>query len=313
MTYQYIFGPVPSRRLGLSLGIDLTPHKTCTLDCVYCECGKTTHLTLTPEEFFPIDILKKELTSYLSESPRIDYLTFSGAGEPTLHAGIGDIIRFIKNEFPLYKLALLTNGTLLTDKLVRNSLLEIDLAVISLDAGSKEIFDSINRPHPHLDFYNTLNGIACFRKEFRNQLWAEVFMVPGLNTSQQALKDIKDQLPRISPDKVQINTLDRPGTETWVSSLDPAVLNQVSAYLKSAEVIQAPRSKKAEPAGEKMLHQLFAAIRRRPCTSQDISRMLGIDESEAREYLDLMLKNNKLKTIQMDRGTFYAVSDDTND
>lgn len=311
MAYQYIFGPVPSRRLGLSLGIDLTPHKTCTLDCVYCECGKTTHLTLEPKLFFPLDALKEELTSFLSCAPKLDYLTFSGAGEPTLHAGIGDMVRFIKREFPQYKLALLTNGTLLYEKKVRKRLLGVDLVIISLDAGTEDVFNRVNRPHPLLDFHNVLKGLSIFRGEFKNQLWVEVFMVPGVNTSRQALLDIKSQLPGVQPDKIQINTLDRPGTEAWVSSLDKPTVDRVSAYLKGAEVIPAPScTKQARPAGEKILHQLFATIRRRPCTAQDISRMFGIDDSETMGYLNLMLKNNELKTIQLNRGTFYTVNND---
>jgi wyosine [tRNA(Phe)-imidazoG37] synthetase (radical SAM superfamily) len=310
MAYQYIFGPVPSRRLGLSLGVDLTPHKTCTLDCVYCECGKTTHLTLEPRNFFPLEPLKKELAGFLSNSPRLDYVTFSGAGEPTLHAGIGDMVRFIKKGYHQYKLALLTNGTLLYEKEVREKLLEIDLVVVSLDAGSEETFLSINRPHPHLQFQKILKGLYSFRREFKNQLWIEVFMVPGMNTTDHELLKIKNKLPAIQPDKIQINTLDRPGTEPWVASLDKASLDKVSACLKGAEVITAPCTREAKPVGEKIFHQLFATIRRRPCTSQDISRMLGINDSETMNYLNLMLKNNQLKTIQMHRGTFYTVNDD---
>lgn len=196
MANQYIFGPVPSRRLGLSLGVDLMPHKTCSLDCIYCECGETTHLTLTPKEYVPLADVKQELTSFLAESPSLDFITFSGSGEPTLHSGIGEMASFIKTKYPRYKLALLTNGTLLGREDVRDRLLDIDVVVISVDAATRPVFRKINRPHPGLVLEDIVSGLVAFRKVFKKNLWAEVFLVPEVNTSREELSRVREALNR---------------------------------------------------------------------------------------------------------------------
>ncbi len=310
MTYQYIFGPVPSRRLGLSLGVDLTPHKTCTLDCVYCESGKTTHLTIQPTPLVDLNIVKEELVDFFASEPVLDYVTFSGAGEPTLHDDIGNMVQFLKTRFPRYKVALLTNGTLLYEKDIVRSLLDIDVVIASLDAGTEKGFNQMNRPHPRLHFKQVVEGLISFRKIFKNQFWIEVFIVPGMNDTEAELKPIKQILSRIKPDKIQINSLDRPGTESWVAPLDPVALEKISVFLKGAEIIKAPCTRDAAPGRGGMSDQIYAALKRRPCTSEDISRMFGIEVVEAEEYLHLMLKNNLLKTIKLHRGVFYTVKND---
>jgi len=151
MKFKHLFGPVPSRRLGISLGIDLVPYKTCTANCVYCECGKTTNLTIERKEYIPTDEILNELDVYLKQAPDLDYITFSGSGEPTLHSKIGEIINFLKKNYPQYKVAVLTNGTLLFHKELRDELKNADIIKPSLDAGSDEIFKKIKRPHENLN------------------------------------------------------------------------------------------------------------------------------------------------------------------
>ena len=146
MKYKNLFGPVPSRRLGISLGVDLVPHKVCTFNCIYCEVGKTTKLTLERDEYIPFEDIKKELDDYLSRDPKLDFITFSGNGEPTLNSRIGDVIRYIKRDYPKYKLALITNGTLLYDPGVRKEVMDVDVLLPSLDAVSDIPYKKINRP-----------------------------------------------------------------------------------------------------------------------------------------------------------------------
>ena len=193
----YIFGPVPSRRLGRSLGVDLVTHKTCTLNCVYCECGKTTRLTLKRNPYVPGDDLRKELGRLLSTEPALDFITFSGAGEPTLNSDIGEIIRFIKTDYPQYKVALLTNGTLLYQPEVRAQLFGADLIVASLDAATETTFLRINRPHPELEVSQIIDGLAVFRKQFAKSFWIEIFIVPGVNDNESELEKIKIGVPWI--------------------------------------------------------------------------------------------------------------------
>lgn len=120
--YTYLFGPVPSRRLGISLGVDLVPHKTCSLDCIYCECGETTNLTIKRREYVPLDDVLEELEKYFQNHPDPDYITFSGSGEPCLHSRIGEVLHFIRNKKPGVAIAVLTNGTLFNQKDVRTAL-----------------------------------------------------------------------------------------------------------------------------------------------------------------------------------------------
>lgn len=177
--YKYLFGPVPSRRLGMSLGIDLVPHKVCSLNCIYCECGSTTKLTIDRKEYVPYDIVIKELEHYFRNNTAPDYITFSGSGEPTLNSRIGDVIRFIKHNIPGIPIAILTNGTLLYQKQVRKELLEADVVLPSLDAASDLIFRKINRPFHKLNINKYIQGLVNFRNEYKGKIWLEVFIIPG--------------------------------------------------------------------------------------------------------------------------------------
>ena len=151
MKNRYLFGPVPSRRLGLSLGIDLFPHKTCSFNCVYCECGATTNLTVLRREYVPTRGVIKELDNFLLEKPNLDFITFAGSGEPALHSRIGDIISFIKDKYPQYKVCVLTNGSLFYLKSVRDALMRADKVIPSLDAAFSSAWRKINRPHSSID------------------------------------------------------------------------------------------------------------------------------------------------------------------
>jgi wyosine [tRNA(Phe)-imidazoG37] synthetase (radical SAM superfamily) len=305
--YRHIFGPVPSRRLGLSLGVDLVPHKTCSLDCVYCECGRTTRLTTTPDAYVPLEPVKAELTAFLSTSPDIDFITFSGSGEPTLHSGIGEMAEFIKKNFPAYKLALLTNGTLLGREDVRNRLLAVDVVIASVDGGSREAFQRINRPHPDLSLADIEAGLISFRKMFANSLWVEVFLVPGCNTSREELARIRGMLERVHPDKVQVNTLDRPGTESWVVSLEEDELKRAASFLQNAELISSAGSRRFPGESDDLADRILSVVQRRPLTLEDISRMLGIETSEASRQIQKMTSEKIVKSIEMPRGIFYMV------
>ena len=154
--YKHIFGPVPSRRLGLSLGVDLVPPKTCTLDCVYCECGPTTHLTIKRCEYVAVKQIKAELDAFLAHNPALDCITFSGAGEPTLYSGLGEIIRYLQTAYPQHRLALLTNGTLLDSPSIRREISMLDVVKVSVDAANEKTFKRINRPHPGLNLLPTV-------------------------------------------------------------------------------------------------------------------------------------------------------------
>ncbi|MDK2863513.1 MAG: hypothetical protein PWQ46_1223, partial [Methanomicrobiaceae archaeon] len=192
MAYRYLFGPVPSRRLGISLGIDLVPHKTCSFNCIYCECGQTTDLTCERREYVPTNRVIAELDDFLATAPDLDYVTFAGSGEPTLHSGIGEIISFIKDRYPRYRVAVLTNSALFTDPDVRAALMRADLVVPSLDAVSEEVFVKINRPSPGITAGQVLEGLLDFAREYTGEVWLEIFIVPGVNDTDKELRLLKD-------------------------------------------------------------------------------------------------------------------------
>jgi len=233
MKLKYIFGPVLSRRLGKSLGIDLIPYKTCSLDCIYCECGKTDNLTTKREEYVPTEDVIAELDGYLKNQPDLDYITFAGSGEPTLHNNISKIIEFIKRKYPSYKIALITNGVLFQDNAVIEGIKKVDLIIPSLDAVSQSVFEKINRPASNIKSSDIIKGLKNLRKEYNGELWLEIFIVPGINDTADELQLFRDTIEVISPDKIQINSLDRPGTEDWVNKSKKSELSKISDFLKN--------------------------------------------------------------------------------
>jgi wyosine [tRNA(Phe)-imidazoG37] synthetase (radical SAM superfamily) len=310
LSYKYIFGPVPSRRLGLSLGMDLMPHKTCTLNCVYCECGRTTNLTLKCKEYIPVELLQEELKDFLSRNPKLDFITFSGSGEPTLHIGIKEIINFIKKDYPKYKIALLTNSTLFFQPDIRKRITGVDIVIASLDAASEKNFKKINRPHPELELFRIIEGLVSLRKEFAKQLWIEVFLVPGINDKRNELNRIKKTLSLIYPDKIQLNTLDRPGAESWIKPASKKDLLDAASYLNGADVIKSFGSGPNDGVLNKNdFKYLLSIIKRRPCTAEDIYRVSDSNLEDIYRHLDALIEKGLIIKKNMPRGTFYRLSD----
>ncbi len=308
LKHKYLFGPVPSRRLGVSLGIDLIPLKTCSLDCIYCECGKTNKLTTVRKEYYSIDKVINELKNYLDESPPLDYITFAGSGEPTLNSGINAVINFIKNYYPGYKLCLLTNGTLFADQQVRAEVAGVDLIIPSLDAATETAFQLINRPHQDLKCHAVVEGLAALRREYSGEIRLEIFIVPGINDSREELTALKKAVSKINPDRIQIGTLDRPGTEAWVEAASPEQLADIAGYLGQAELIGniRPRNKIAS-FNQSYQAQIMQTLRRRPCTISDLEQILNLHPAELQKYLNHLLEKEVLETEHKKRGTFFKV------
>ena len=310
--YRYLFGPVPSRRLGMSLGVDLVPRKTCSLDCVYCEVGKTTELTCRRREYVPVSSVIGELEHYFANQPRPDYITFSGSGEPTLNSGIGEILHFIRKREPEIPTALLTNGTLLSDENLQQELLGVDTVLPSLDAATASAFRQINRPAEELDIDRYIEGLAAFRKIFTGTMLLEVFLLPGYNMDTRELDALKRAIQRIGPDSVQLNTLDRPGT---VSGLQAATLEQMEGVIRrwdipSVEIIAAPVSRrKMEGYRSDTESTILETIARRPCTIEDLMHILGIHENELNKYLSVLEESGRIETSGQERGVFYHLAD----
>ncbi|MDO8842543.1 radical SAM protein, partial [Methanocalculus sp.] len=225
-----LFGPVRSRRLRNSLGIDLVPDNTCSLDCVYCECGKTRNLSLRRAEYAPTDEILDELNHFLSTDPEIDFITLGGTGEPTLHSGISSILTSIKKEHPTYQTAVLTNSTLLHNPEVRSELSTADLILPSLDAVTREVFQKINRPAPGIYPEKMIQGLIDLRQEYKGQIWLEIFLIPNQNTTEEELHLLREAAMWIKPDRVHLNSLNRSGTEPWVAPLPDEDLMRICRF-----------------------------------------------------------------------------------
>ena len=291
---RYIYGPVPSRRLGFSLGVDLVPYKTCSLDCIYCQLGRTNQKTVERKTYALRDDVCAEIKEALRKTRQIDYITFSGSGEPTLNAEIGILIREIK-KMASVPVAVLTNGTLLFREDVRKDLEEADIVLPSLDAVSEGIFRKINRPHEALEIDTIIDGLKRFRVFYKGQIWLEVMLVKNLNDNAKELLRIKNVISEIQPDKVCLNTVVRPPAEIYAKALSTHEMIAARNFLdKDCEVIAEFHARRTEEVGD-VENAIVEMTRRRPLTITDIANVLGISDANAEKYVNSLKDSGRLK------------------
>lgn len=311
MKYKHLFGPVMSRRLGLSLGVDVVPYKYCSLNCVYCEVSRTTHLTIKRKPFYALEDITRELESYLAANPRLDYITFSGAGEPTLYSELGELISYIKDKYPLYKLALITNSTLLSDHALRNEIMRCDLIVPSLDAVSEEAFEKVNRPHSKLNPQEMIDSLVALRHEYTGIIWLEVFIVPGINDHLEEIELIKQAIEKINPDKVQINSLDRPGAEEWVEPAIYLALEEIRSILQEGiaipvEIVAKVHQDSLITASEQDVCQEMAELlKQTEHTKAELAKALGIHVNESSKLLQHLAITDNVTAKRTPKGIYY--------
>jgi len=280
----YIFGPVPSRRLGRSLGVDLVPFKTCTYDCIYCQLSRTTNRTIERREWVPLENVLTELKDKLTTKP--DYITLSGSGEPTLYSRLDELIAGICSltDIPI---AALTNGSLLWQEEVRRQLMDADLVIPSLDAGHSGMFQIVNRPHESIPFEQMLEGLIDFRKEYCGEYWLEVFILAGHTAVESEADKIVDCVSRIKPDRVQLNTATRPTAEDYALMVDRQRMNELAArFDPPAEVIADYRSVHAQSDFQAGQYSVLEMIQRRPCSLEDIADGLSMHRNEVIKYIE---------------------------
>jgi wyosine [tRNA(Phe)-imidazoG37] synthetase (radical SAM superfamily) len=303
--YKTLFGPVPSRRLGLSLGIDFFSKKICSLACVYCEVGPTVQLTAKPDNFIPADTILSELEDFFSKGLNTDYLTICGSGEPTLSSELGYLISELKKRYPEKKVAVITNGTLLHLPEVIDGLLEADLIMPSLDAVSEDIFQKINKPDPDLNARVMIESTANLKSVFSGEIWLEILFIRGYNDHQEEIDKLVEAVKIIKPDRVQLNTLVRPGVLQNIEALSKIELDSIAAHFPkeyAAEVIT-PSDFKTEMLSDE---QVATTIARRPCSLKDISGMTGSKES-ALAMLDNFRSKKILKEHEINSVNYYSI------
>jgi wyosine [tRNA(Phe)-imidazoG37] synthetase (radical SAM superfamily) len=304
----HVYGPVPSRRLGFSLGVDIIPFKTCSFNCVYCQLGRTPRKSIRRKKYFSLPEILSQIRRKISSRQRIDYITFSGSGEPTLNTALGKLIREIKKMTSI-PVAVLTNSSLLTQKSVRRALMAADVVAPSLDAASAEILARVNRPHPSLKINKIIEGLVKFRREFKGSIWLEVMLLKGVNDSPSHIKKLKEAAARIKPDKVQLNTVVRPPAEKFARALGFKELEKIKKFLgKNSEIIAEFEKKPQKPSSENLDKVILSLVQRRPVTLQDISTSLGKNEKVIREHLHSLLERDRIKPIVHKGLTYYKKS-----
>ena len=303
---RLVFGPVPSRRLGLSLGLDLVPPKTCTLDCVYCEVGRTTCHTLERKEWAPAERILEDLALALPDcQDRLDYVTLAGSGEPTLNSALGDIIDGVR-KLTSNPVAVLTNGTLLHLEEVRRDLARADLVVPSLDAARPDTFRRINRPAPGLDLDTLIQGLTLFAAEYQGRLWLETLLVRGINDSSEELAAIRDVTARIRPELVQVNTVFRPPADKGVRAVDGPALEAAAQYLGQEARPVGRFHKDEDRAGQGDPRvDILEMVGRRPCTANDLAEALGLEKKRLEELLAALVKDDLARIEKHDQQDFY--------
>jgi wyosine [tRNA(Phe)-imidazoG37] synthetase (radical SAM superfamily) len=310
MTKNHIFGPVLSRRLGLSLGIDLIPFKTCPYDCAYCECGHTTSKTVTRQDFFPAEEVMTELGPVLASRPHLDSITFAGSGEPTLARSLGPVIDSLKREYPEYTVSVLTNGSLLTRRDVQDELLSADRVIPTLTSVFQPTFERIHDPHPLLKIEAIINGMVQFRELYEGAIWLEVFVIPGLNTTDEELAGLNVAIDRIDPDLVQLNTLDRPAAEEWVEAASGAEMERVARVLGRKAIEIAGMRHPVSPAAHANTGPadlIRATLCRRPSTVEDLVSTTGLAGAEVAKIIGALMREGEVVSQRGTRGVFYAI------
>jgi wyosine [tRNA(Phe)-imidazoG37] synthetase (radical SAM superfamily) len=308
--FKYVYGPVPSRRLGRSLGVDLVPFKTCTYDCIYCNLGHTTNKTTERGVYAPVGDILAEVKAKLSTTHPPDYISLAGSGEPTLHVQIGELIEGIK-QLTHIPVAVITNGSLLWDPEVQDALMAADLVIPSLDAGDEFVFRYVNRPHWHITFEKMVNGLVEFRKRFDKPLWLEVFLTGGVTSMEAEARKIASLARRIGPDRVQLNTAVRPTAEEFVHPVprsrmtDLAIFFSVPTEVIAKGCVPKSLSPESEEASEK---DIVALLSRRPCTAQSISMGLGLHVGEVTKHVQALLEKGSVRPQRKGENMFYIAN-----
>ena len=306
--FRYLYGPVPSRRLGRSLGIDLVPHKICTYDCIYCQIGKTTQKTLVRKEYVPVREVIEEVSRFLKEeTSSIDYLSLSGSGEPTLHSKIRSVIEGLK-EITSIPIAVITNGSLLYLEGVRQDLRDASVVLPSLDAVSSEAFLKMNRPDEGLSAERMVEGLVQFRRVFKGQVWLEILFCRGINDSQDELIRMREAINRIKPDQIHINTVVRPPSERWATPLSRKEMENIQAFLGEKAIIISGFDRHPFSLTERDIkEEILNILRRRPLSLIDLSRGMGIPQEELNRHLGALLEEGEIQSREFGNSIYYDI------
>lgn len=303
-----VFGPVPSRRLGRSLGVDPVPFKVCSWSCGYCQLGRTVSLTTERREWLPREQVLADLEGTLADLGEggVDWVTFAGSGEPTLHAGLGWLLRRARRITGL-PLAVITNGALLHREDVRSELLEADAVLPTLDAGSARVHRLMNRPHPELDFESHLRGLEAFRSAYKGLLWVEVMLVAGANDGAQDLEDLRRALDRVRPDAVHVNLPTRPPGDPGVRPPGRRSRERARRILDALETAPPPAPAGGPPAAGLPAEAVVELVQRHPLEDRELRRLLAGSSPEGLEAaLEALESGVRIRKLDRDGRTCWV-------
>lgn len=303
MSNRYIYGPVPSRRLGRSLGIDIIPHKVCSYDCVYCQLGNTMDKTINRKAFYKPSLILDELKEFLKQNIEVDFITFSGSGEPTLNSDIGEMISQVKfiSDIPT---VVLTNGSLLWDENVRYELKEADIVVPSMDAVFGEVFEMINRPDERLEISEVLDGLRKFSESFQGKIYLEMMFVKGINDGESEINRMKEFIKKLRVNKIQLNTVIRPPCEKNSKPLNKEEMGNIKEMFRGGvpvETIAHFSAKIKTVYNIDVEKEVINLLKRRPCKLKEMSVSLGIHPNELIKYVTELERKNIIKYCSVDK------------
>jgi len=280
--------------LGLSLGVDLIPPKTCSYDCLYCQIGKTTCKAVEPAAYMPAEAVIDELDETLARV-KPDYVTFSGSGEPTLHAELGRLIAHVKEKSGA-KVAVLTNGSLLYRAEVRERLMKADMVMPTLSTVNEKTFRAIHQPHDDLSVVRLVEGLRNLRKSYKGQLFIEVMVLSGFNDTEEEIEALRKTILEIAPDRVQLNTVVRPPADAKAIPLDRKKLEVIrKAFGECAEIIaDAPIRDKQHIRGT-LSDAVLEMAKRRPVTGEDVAGALDAPLFEVDKTVKALLHKGQLR------------------
>jgi wyosine [tRNA(Phe)-imidazoG37] synthetase (radical SAM superfamily) len=293
--FKYLFGPVPSRRLGYSLGVDLFPRKTCDFNCVYCECGVTEEMVIERGEFVPFEDVANELRRFLPHEG-LDFVTFSGSGEPTLYSRLGELIRIIR-KLTGTRIAVITNSSLIMRPDVRSDLALADVVIPSLDAVSPDIMRRMNRSHGGIHASEMIDGLVRFRREFKGEMLLEIMFCKGINDGPDEVRALAEAAARIGPDRVQLNTVDRPPALDNALPLSLAELEKIKAAftMHKVEIIGAfSHDQSMTDSSVSPEEQILNLLQRRPVHEDDLIMTLGLGRDQALSILNRLVGGGKI-------------------
>lgn len=296
--FKYIYGPIPSRRLGLSLGVSPIPKKFCNYSCVYCQIGLTHNLTNTREEFFPLEDIINEFKKYISSNENFDVVSIVGEGEPTLYSRLGELITLLKR-LTNKPIAVITNSGLLYDKNVQKDLLNADIVLPSIDFFSEESFKCLHRPYGKLHFKESYDGLVEFSKKFKGEIWLEVMLIYNINSSKNDLIKLKEFIKNINHSKIYINTAVRPPAESWVKPASKETINFAVDLLDGISIDQLSNGSFTSAINDNY-EAVMSIIKRHPMNQHELKGFLlgrKIDEKEIEDLFLRLKKDSKIEVL----------------